>query len=176
MLPVSPNNWRVLKGSIPGLADAARGLQTAVFDIKKVVVLEIKANHTDSMHILSEHGLRPISYQNVLFAVTRDKRLLSRLKGKWFWIEGTGPGGIGGYFTIQDDLTLERGKGGGPGARERNIYYNKQSFDDYQPNPLSFAVCTDEAAGNANYEGRRFDLHANIHFSELAPVVVGIKR
>ena len=57
----------------------------------KIKIIKQKANHEDSMRILKENGLEPLTYQE---ALAHGAELVKAFKGewKWFWLAGKGMG------------------------------------------------------------------------------------
>jgi len=164
---VSPANWPAIKANIPGIADATREVQrttaqTATPKFTNIEILNQKANHSDSMRILKENGLRPVTCQEILFALDRDPVLKEQLKGKWFWLEGKGTK-MSEYHTLQPDYTLKKGRSKDP---EKNIYCDSGN------QPLVFGVNSDTMSAEV---GRRFYLYALDAPSDVAPVVVGVR-
>ena len=123
-----------------------------------------EANHSESMKLLSEAGLRPLSYQELLPLLMKDEQLRNTLKGKWFWIAGQGMYKRG-MFTINKKGELREIAREEKPSAERKVYV--WSGDQ----PLSFVVYSDAVAA---YDGRRFNLSAGYEPLLVAPVVVGV--
>ena len=131
---------------------------------KTLYILEKEANHSESMKLLSEAGLRPLSYQELLPLLMKDEQLRNTLKGKWFWIAGQGMYKRG-MFTINKKGELREIAREEKPSAERKVYV--WSGDQ----PLSFVVYSDAVAA---YDGRRFNLSAGYEPLLVAPVVVGV--
>ncbi len=131
---------------------------------KTLHILEKRANHPESLKLLSEAGLRPMTYQEILPLLMEDEQLKNALKERWFWIAGQGMKKEG-VFTINEkgelrDITKEEN----PSAEQ-----NVRVWSGNQP--LSFFVYSDYYAA---YVGKCFDLDASLRPQYVAPVVVGV--
>ena len=133
---------------------------------KMLYILEKEATHQDSMKLLSEAGLRPMTYQEILPLLMEDEQLKNALKGKRFWIAGQSMKKEG-VFTINEkgelrDITKEEN----PSAEQKvRVWSGNQ--------PLSFVVYSDDYAA---FFGGRFYLFANDGPRVVAPVVVGVPK
>lgn len=125
----------------------------------EVSIINKKANHSDSIKILEDEGLRPMTYQEALVIINQDSKLKEKLKGNWFYLEGKGFKD-GGYYKFDSNGALSKGKG----DPEQTVYAYSG------PHPLSLYVGDD--AGVV----WRFDLDASNDPSLVAPVVVGVKK
>lgn len=125
----------------------------------QVGIIEIKANHADSLKILEDEGLRPMTYQEALVIIDTDSELKEKLKGKWFWIAGKGMEQDGLYTFDKNGKLIE-----GEGDPEKTV--RVWSGDT----PLSLSVWV-----GAVVDYWRFDLYADVDPSVVAPVVVGVK-
>ena len=131
---------------------------------KTLYILEKEANHPESMKLLSEAGLRPMTYQELLPLLMKDEQLRNALEGKQFWLacKGIEKEGI---LTINEkgelrDITKEEN----PSAeRKVRVWSGDQ--------PLSFGVDSDDYAADF---GGRFFLVAYYGPQAVAPVVVGV--
>ena len=124
----------------------------------KIKILNQKANHADSMRILKENGLEPLTYQE---ALAHGAELVKAFKGEWKWFYLAGKGmDKSGYHTIDNDGEVRVGKG----DMDNTVYIWKGE------NPLSLYVHLDDIALGF---GRRFDLYAYDEPDDVAPVVVG---
>ena len=128
----------------------------------KIELLDIEANYADSMSLLKKKGLQPLTYQEVLTTIDRDKKLKNALKGKWFYLKEHGLE-LSGYYHFDKKGNLVEGKG----SLERTVYVWKGK------NPLSLFVHTDYVA---RISGRRFDLYALNDPQSVASVVLGVRK
>ena len=160
-LPVSPANWDALKRNVSGLEMAAMCPQTPVLKVADVRVISKEVNRKHSIRVLNGLGLRPITYQEALFALDRNPELKEQLKGRWFWIYGNGIE-IGGFHTIQPDGILKEGPSP---DREKVVYVAKGK------RALSLSVTHD---GRPDTHIERFRLDARLGHTGIAPVVVGV--
>jgi len=166
-MPVSPANWGAIKANVSGIAEAAKeaqrtSVETAPPRFANIEILNQKANHADSMRILNENGLRPVTYQEILIILDKDPKLKEHLKGKRFWIDGVGTE-MGGYHTLQSDGSLKKGRSEDP---EKNVYCQSGS----QPLLFYVGLVTDPASVDW-----RFLLAATDVSSSVAQVVVGVR-
>ncbi len=128
----------------------------------RVQIADTRADYKDSMDILKKNGMRAMSYQEAFVQLKQNETLRNELKGKWFYIEGTGTD-KSGLYTIDKKGELKQGKG----KVEETVNVWKGS------NPLSVYVHED---GNARYYGRRCNLYGGYSPVIVAPVVVGVKQ
>ena len=127
----------------------------------KIKIISKEANHKDSMRILKENGLEPLTYQE---ALAHGAELVKAFKGKgkWFYLAGKG--------IDKDGVFLFDSKG--------NIDAENPEKDDIEHKvrvwsgkyPLSLVVRSDDVAWDY---GRRFNLDASYEPGGVAPVVVG---
>ena len=123
-----------------------------------IKILNQKANHADSMRILKENGLEPLTYQE---ALANGKELVKLAKGEWKWFYLAGKGiDKSGYHTIDKDGEVRAGRG----EVEDTVYIWKGE------NLLSLDVHSDD---DASGYGRRFWLDAVGGPNDVVPVVVG---
>ena len=134
---------------------------------KILYILKKEATHPDSMKLLSEAGLRPMTYQELLPLLMEDEQLRNTLKGKLFWIAGQGMN-KNGIFTIDEKgelVPLPQGFF----KKKTSVEQKVRVFSGNQP--LSFGVDSDYGAADL---GRRFNLLADVVPQFVAPVVVGV--
>jgi len=166
-LPISPANWDALKRNIPGLEAAAQNLQrdpvpTKTSGFREVKIIDITANYEDSMRILGENGLRPMTYKEIFVKLGMDRKLKGQLKDRGlFWIDGKGID-IEGLYTIQPDGSLKKGLSG---DREKNVLVTSGSL------PLTLKVGSNEETVSV---WRRFQLDACANPLITASLVVGV--
>jgi len=124
----------------------------------EIKIIPQEANYADSMRILKENGLEPLTYQE---ALAHGKELVKAFKGKWkyFWLAGKGIN-KSRYHTFDKKGNVRAGKG----KVENTVYILKGN------QPLCLGVHSDYVA--AQY-GRRFYLAACYGPDDVAPVVVG---
>jgi hypothetical protein len=123
-------------------------------------VLENGANQPASMKHLEDAGLMPFEEKEILSILIKDKQLKNFLKGKWFYLAGSGTD-KGGLYTINEDGSLAKGKG-------KSIENTVRVWSGDKP--LSLDVYSD---GGTAYCGGRFLLNADDDPALVAPVVVG---
>ncbi|MGD0729434.1 MAG: hypothetical protein ABR981_05140 [Candidatus Micrarchaeaceae archaeon] len=126
-------------------------------------VLKKEADHSSSMKLLDEAGLRPLTYQETIHTLMNDSELKNALKGNWFYLQGKGTE-EDGFYTIDNEGELVKGKGASP---EETVRVWKGE------NPLSLDVDSDDYAAD---DGGRFGLVADGEPSVVAPVVVGVPK
>jgi len=116
---------------------------------------EQAGNRAQSMRLLADNGLRPLTHQELLM---RAPELIERLKGRWFYIDGIGLRKGGTYaWNANGELAKLTGK---------ETY--DQKIRVYPGNKLpSFGV----RGGDSPW---RFNLVCNDESDENAPVVMGI--
>ncbi len=131
---------------------------------KTLHILEKRANHPESMKLLSEAGLRPMTYQELLLLLMEDEQLKNALKGKHFWLAGQGIEKEG-VFTINEKGELREI------AREERLSAERKVNVCKGNRPLSFGVYSDYVAPGI---GWRFFLYADYEPQIAAPVVVGV--
>lgn len=122
-------------------------------------VLENGANQPASMKHLEDAGLMPFEEKEILSILIKDKQLKNFLKGKWFYLAGSGTD-KGGLYTINEDGSLAKGKG-------KSIENTVRVWSGDKP--LSLYVDSVYTA----YCGWRFGLGADNDPASVAPVVVG---
>ena len=161
-LPVDPRNWSEMKRTFPGLKEAARGpIKTKLLSIKDIRILDIEANHTDSMRLLKENGLRPMTYMEAINAMVHNSQLKNKLIGKCFYTNEVGTDKQGEY-TIKPGGNLVKGSTLNP---ENDISFTKG------PNPLSVIV---ESMDTHHLWCSRFEVNAQRGPETYSCVVVGI--
>ena len=122
------------------------------------------ANHPNSMKVLEDANLRPLTRQEALPLLMRDEALKEALKGKWFYLAGAGMD-KSGLFTI--NYMGELVEGAEKVALDERVYVYKGA------NPLCLLVHSDYYAAQG---GRRFALYADDVPYDVAPVVVGVAK
>jgi hypothetical protein len=124
----------------------------------KIKIINQKANYEDSMKLLKENKLQPLTYQE---ALANGKEFVKAFKGeyKWFWLAGKGLD-KSGYHTIDRYGDVRAGKG----EVENTVYIWKGN------QPLCLYVRSDDDAAQV---GGRFSLGADDVPDVVAPVVVG---
>lgn len=120
-----------------------------------------ESNLKDSLSMLGQNGLRPLTYQEAIDKIDKNLELKEKLKGMWFYLDGEGLA-LSGYYTFDDKGQLTQGKG--DIEKTIHIYKGQQ--------PLSFDVLSNDDSGS--YE-RRYDLNAHYGPFCIAPVIVGVK-
>jgi hypothetical protein len=126
-----------------------------------VHISETKANHANSMALLQQNGLRPMTYKEAIVLIDGNPELKEQLKGKWFYLDGKGLK-ESGYHTFDNEGKLTKGKG----DIEKTVYAYSGK------NPLSLYVFTDYYVG---FNERRFYLNADYVPQDVASVVVGVR-
>lgn len=154
------------------MAMAPQASETRYGDFKPVAgstgatiyVLQKKANHPKSMKLLSDAGLRPMTYQELLPLLMKDEQLKNALKGKWFWLAGQGMEKEG-IFTINEKGELREI------TKKEKLSVEQKVRAFLGEQPLSFDVDWDDYAASL---GWRFYLYADLGPQGVAPVVVGM--
>ena len=123
-------------------------------------IYEKSANYKDSIAFLKSNGMRPLTYQEALVWLDKDKKAKSKLKCKWFYLAGKCTE-LSGYYTFDNQGKLTEGKG----LIGKTVYVYSGN------NPLSLFVRADSYARSGE---RRFDLDAGSVPSDVARVVVGV--
>lgn len=118
------------------------------------------------MELLDKAGLRPLTYKEALCTLMDNEELKNQLKGKWFYLAGTGKdiNRENGLYTIDRDGSLVNGSGPSPETTLR--YFNG-------PHPLSLFVLSDDFT---SIYYRRYDLAAINEPQFVASVVVGVPK
>lgn len=127
----------------------------------RVSIINKEANHADSMKIIEDADLRPMTVGEALLLIDKDPELKEKLKGKWFYLDGKGFKEESGYYKFDSNGDLSKGKGN----PEQTLYAYSGS------NPLSLLV-----RDGADVDYGRFLLDASYDPSDVAPVVVGLKK
>ena len=134
-------------------------------------VLYEKADYSRSMELLSDAGLRPVTYQEFLPLLMNEEclpiqmnYLMLFLKEKWFWLAGNGMD-KSGRFTIDDKGELRAITEKEKLSEEWKVYV----WPGKQPQMLN--IDSDDFAAD---RGQRYYLGAHIMPQEVAPVVVGV--
>ncbi len=133
---------------------------------KTLHILEKWADYSDSMELLSEAGLKPPSYQEILSLLMEDEQLRNALQEKWFWLAGEGMK-KNGIFTISEKGEIRKIRWREKLSLERKVHVYKGN------QPLSFRVYSDAPAAD---HGWRFALDAYAVPHNVAPVVVGVPK
>ncbi len=151
-----------------------------------VFISETEANYSDSMKLLKDNLLRPLTYREALVIIDGNSGLKAQLKEKCFWLDGKGLEEEGYYtfdnegrlikeddkkivFSYSHELnlyhTFENGKlVEGDGGVERRVFVYPGN------NPLSLDVLADL---NTLFGGR-FSLGADVDPHDPLPVVAGV--
>jgi len=172
ILPVATANWGVLKREVPGLDAAAKGAQriinTSQFKASDIRIWVTPANHAESMRILQEYALRPLTLEEILFAVA-DRKLIKQLTklkdacGSFYIMDQIGRlPQTPGLHIIEPDLSLSVGRSEDP---EKNVLCIMGS------NPPSFHVHRDKCGASSD---RRFNLDTHEKPTTIVPLVVGL--
>lgn len=148
------------------MATATRAKETVQVEFREVsktavFIAQTEANHKNSMSILQENGFRPLHFQEAIVKIDQNPDLKEQLKGKRFYLDGTGSQ-LSGFYSFNDKGELTQGKG----DIEKIVYAYSGS------QPLSMYVLEDDYARRV---GRRFFLFAGSDPSSVARVVVGVK-
>ncbi len=126
-----------------------------------VRIFKIRADYADSIALLRQNRLRPLTYKRALTEVYQNPELREHLKGQWFYLAGKGIK-ESGYYTFDNEGKLREGRG----DIERTVHVYPGKY------PLSLDVLTDHST---RFNGRRFDLNADYDPQIVAPLVVGAK-
>jgi len=125
------------------------------------MILNQAGDHKKSMKILTDNGLRPITYQE---ALSRSEELIEAFKGEWKWFYLAGSGiELDGEYTFAKNGAIVNLKGKEKPDKIVRVWPGG--------NPLSLGV------GSGYYVaqyGWRFALDADYVPSYVAPVVVGL--
>ncbi len=148
------------------MATATRAKETVQVGFREVnasgvFIAQIGANQTNSMRLLQENGLRPLTYQEAIVEIDKNPELKEWLKGKWFYLGGKGSQLLG-YYTFNKKGELTQGEG----DMEKTVYVYKGS------QPLLLAVHEDCVARSVR---RRYGLYAGDNPSAVVGVVVGVR-
>lgn len=74
-------------------------------------VFKQNSNHVQSMQLLADNGLRPLTYQEALVYLMQYPEDKEKLKRKWFWLDGKGITEIGLFsFNEKGELIELTGK------------------------------------------------------------------
>ncbi len=123
--------------------------------------VNLTGNDAQSMKILADHSMRPLTYQEALVWLMQNPEIKEQLKGKFFYLEGVGTD-KSGLYTVGGKGELKPGSGE---FEETVLVWSGK-------NPLSLGVCSGD---RARVGGRRFDLIGDGSPDGVAPVVVGVK-
>jgi hypothetical protein len=126
-----------------------------------VLIARTCADYADSMSLLRDKGLRPMTYQEALVLIDEHPELKAQLKGTWFYLDGVGLM-ASDYYTFDSRGNLVKGKG----ELEKTVYAYPGKH------PLSLIVNPGDGAGISE---RRFIIDAAFGAQFVAPVVVGVK-
>ena len=127
----------------------------------KIKILYKEANHADSMAILKEANLRPLTYQE---ALQHSEELIDAFKGKWKWFYlDRKIMDKDGLFTFDSKGELQKIEGDVPIDKKVYVWSGNNS--------LSLGVLSGDIA---RQDGRRFYLLADDGPDDVAPVVVGL--
>ncbi len=130
-------------------------------NLQPLQVLEQGGNHSQSMKLLTENGLRPLTYQE---ALSRSSELIEKFKGKWFWIAGKGIHEEDEIYVFNPQGELVKSNGKESIDQKVRVWSGSQ--------PLSLDVDSDYYARDF---GRRFLLDGGGSPDVVAPVVVGVR-
>ena len=127
----------------------------------EIKIISKEANHKDSMRILKENGLEPLTYQE---ALANGAELVKLAKGErmWFWLVGKGMDKNGVFlFDSKGNLDAEN-------PEKDDMEHKVRVWSG--TNLLSLDVHSDS---DASVCGGRFGLDASDEPGSVAPVVVG---
>ncbi len=114
-------------------------------------------NYEQSMRLLADNGLRPLTYQE---ALSRAPELIKSLKGKWFFLDGKGITENGIHaFDAHGELIKPIG----------NETYDQKVYVWSDNRPLAFSVLTDDRGYS------RFEIIAIYGSDRIAQAVVGVE-
>ncbi|HUB92508.1 MAG TPA: hypothetical protein VL945_00960 [Candidatus Saccharimonadales bacterium] len=128
-------------------------------------IAETAANYTQSMGLLRERHIEPLTYKQALLIFDENPHLKERLRGKGFWLKGEGLE-VSGYHTFDEDGTLVKIMGNEltKPPLERTVY-------TYPGNgPHYMGISYGDGLG-----GGRFGLTANRNPKTNALAVVGLE-
>ncbi len=148
------------------MATARRAKETVQVEFREVsktavFIAQTKADHKNSMSLLQQNGVRPLTYQEAIIKIDQNPELKEQLKGKWFYLDGKGSQ-LSGFYTFNDKGELTQGKG----DIEKTVYVWKGS--------QSFSLGVHGDSNARRYE-RRFTLVAVSGPADVAAVVVGVR-
>ncbi len=126
-----------------------------------VYISNTHANYANSMALLQQNGLRPMTYQEALVLISGNPKLKHKLEDKWFYLGGEKLD-ESGFYTFDNTGNLVKGKG----SPEQTVYLWSGT------GPLSLDVHVDDVINGAE---RRFDLDAAIGPDLISPRIVGVK-
>ena len=157
MLPINPDNWDTLKKAIPGLNAAAKAvLRPTRFNATEPRVLQKDANYKYSKKLLKQQGLRLLTIEEMLFAISKDPSLRDRLRFKWAYIEGRCKEEKG-LYTIESDFSLKKSD---------SAITKEEVMCSPGPHPLQFGV--------DHQQHGRLCLTGDLHPVSVAPLVIGV--
>lgn len=126
-------------------------------------ILEMSANYYNSMRILNEYGLRPLTFKEALSRLNEDEELKDSLKEACFYLGETRLE-ENGFYTIDKKGNLVEGKGKS----------EEETVDSWSGRyQLSLDVASDPETVRF---GRRYDLHADRSPFHIVPMIVGVPR
>lgn len=157
-----------------------------------VFVAFSSTDYKDSMYLLQQNNLRPLTYQEALVKIDQNPELKEWLKGKWFYLAGVGTK-LSGYYTFNDEGKLAKYKEdilpafddmGNPLAayltfKEKEKFTKGEAYIENivgvlkGSQPLSLAVLS---GVHPDFGACRFGLSAQHKPFEVAPVAVGIRN
>ncbi len=139
------------------------------FDDVAVFVAETESNYDDSMSLLKQNGLEPLTHELALALASRYSELEDPLKGKEFYLAER-RFNESGCHTFDDGGQISPDKVGKFfGA---NADMEEKVWCEGGKNPLRLSVLTDD---DASLQNARFSLSANLAPLDRVSVVVGFK-
>lgn len=140
--------------------------ETVQIDFKEVgktgvFVSQTDADHKNSLSILQQYGLEPLTYQEAIARINQHEQLKEQLKYTMFYLDGKCYL-LPGFNTVDHNGELT------PGKRdiERTVFVNPGQ------QPLVLRVHADY---DALFRKSRFNLYADGSPDEVAHVVVGVQ-
>jgi hypothetical protein len=127
-------------------------------------VMHRRADHPTSMKLLEEAKLRPLTYQEALFILTKDEKLREPFKGQWF--RPAAGEGIKKTAVCMIYGKSQLVKLNGAVSPEIKVRLSKGIM------PLSISVATDATLFN----DWRYDVGAYLPPDIEAPLVVGVPK
>lgn len=139
--------------------------------VTPVFVAKISANRRQTIDILKENGLVPITYREALININQNQQLREELKGKWFWVAGKRMDIEEGSYTFD-----RKGIGKESGDPEQTFFFYSGIYK------LHLEVRDDKAVygpidslATGLHHKQRFILGAYRGPTDEAPIIVGIR-
>jgi hypothetical protein len=138
-----------------------------------VFTYRIDVNHVDSMALLRQNGLRPLTYKEALVLIDKNPELKRELKHEWedtwFYLEGS-LNACSGFYTFNEKGELTPGKG--DVSKTILVWGGNRPLQLHVSSDMALKMPTLIIGKDERYSFRLDTIQFPAH---RAPIVVGVK-